>query len=280
MRDIMRGFIAVALFSLLAFNAVAAGPPPPPPSGPCCWPPIPAAKTVIDWWTFDEGSGTTSADMAGSVNNVGIDHGVIPRVSGVSYRAIELQGTQWVEVADGNEVDFLGSCSTNDAQSGTIAFWVATTQNTGVVTLLDKRESSTNFLRGYSLFLYNGRIGFQMATGAGNMSCNSAGSSCSNYVGTSIQSVATNAWHFVAVSFSRCNTPTGFLYVDGQTSSFTPRVGDMLNASNLYVGRTVPAMSGTPFHGWIDDLMIFKSAYTKAEIDALRADKCHANCLR
>ena len=243
------------------------------PPGPCCWPPT--NRPAVNWWTFNGPSGTTSADLAGTFNNIGIDHGTIPRVGGSSFRAIQLQGAQWVQVANGNEVNFLGDCSTSNAENGTIAFWISASPATGVVTLVDKRETSSNFIRGYSVFLWNGRLGFQMATGTGNGSCNSAGSACSNFIATSLPSVADGSWHFAAISFSRCNTPTGLFYVDGSTAPFTPRTGSLANASDLFVGRNVPVLGTSNFTGLLDELAMFKFAYTKTELDTLFNDHCH-----
>lgn len=268
-------------FGLVTFAAVVASmaQPPTPPGAPCCWPPIPTAKKLVNWWPFDEPAGTTSADFAGSVNNIGTDHGAIPRPGGSVSRSLQLQGAQWVQVANGNEVNFLGSCSNNNAQPGTIAFWINTTSGTGVKTVLDKREASSNFLRGYSIFLWNGRIGFQMATGAGNLSCNAPGSACSNFIASSLPSVANGSWHFVAISFSRCNSPTGLFYVDGVTAPFTPRIGDLSNSSDLFLGRLAPALGANYFTGRVDELMYFKYAYTKADLDSIYNNKCQGKCL-
>jgi Concanavalin A-like lectin/glucanases superfamily len=267
---------------VVTFASVIAGMaqgPPPPPGAPCCWPPISAAKKLVNVWHFGEPAGTTSADFAGSVNNIGVDHGAIPRAGGVLSRSLQLQGAQWMQVANNNEVNFLGTCSSNNAESGTIAFWISTTSGAGVKTIIEKRETtSSNFLRGYSIFLWNGRLGFQMATGTGNQLCNTAGSACSNFIATSLPSIADGNWHFVAISFSRCNSPTALFYVDGAIAPFTPRVGDLSNSSDLLVGRLAPALGTSYFTGQLDELMYFKFAYSKADLDVLRNDKCQTKC--
>jgi hypothetical protein len=272
------GILLIFVLVTLAGVAVMAAGPPKPPPGPCCWPPVSAPMKLVNWWTFNEPAGTTSADFGGSVNNIGTDHGAITRPFGVSYRSLSLQGSQWAQVASGNEVNFGGSCSTNNAESGTIAFWISTASASsanGVVTILDKRDATPNNLRGYSVYLWNGRLGFQMATGAGNRLCNSAGSACSNFIATSLPSVADGKWHFVAISFSRCNNPTGLFYVDGQAVPFTPRVGDLSSSSDLLIGRIAPPLGNSHLNGGLDELMYFKFAYTKADLDAIFNDKCH-----
>src|SRR3954454_5167602 len=276
MKPKSRVLLSFALITLSVITSMAQGPPPPP--SPCCWPPYPVAKRSVSWWPFDEPSGTTSADFAGSVNNIGIDHGAIQRTGGVVSRSLQLQGTQWVQVADGNEVNFLGTCTNNNAEPGTIAFWINTTSATGVKTVIDKRESSTNFLRGYTIFLWNGRIGFQTATGAGNLLCNTTGSACSNFIATSLPQVGNGSWHFVAISFSRCNSPTGLFYVDGLTAPFTPPVVELTNSSDLFLGRHPPTLGTNYFTGRLDELMFFKYAYSKTDLDNIYNHKCDGKC--
>jgi hypothetical protein len=267
--------VYAGLFLFAFASVMTAQGPPPPPSGPCCWPPVPTAEKLVNWWSFDEPSPSTSADLGGAVNDVGTDHGTIVRAS----RNVQFQGAQWIEVADGSEVDFNGDCPTNDAEAGTIAFWVKTTAGSGVVTILDKREAPVaNFLRGYSIYLWNGRIGFQMATGAGNLSCGSSGSACTNYIATTLPSVADGNWHSAAISFSRCTGGAGLFYVDGSVVAFTPRNGDLTTANNLFIGRQSPTMGSGHFTGQLDDLMYLKYAYSKTQLDALFASRCNMKC--
>jgi hypothetical protein len=233
---------------------------------------------LVNWWPFDEPGGTTSADFAGSVNNIGIDHGAIPRTGGVVGRSVQFQGAQWIQVADGNEVNFLGNCANNNAEPGTIAFWIKTTSTLGVRTIIDKRETSTNFLRGYSIFLWNDRLGFQIATGPGNPLCNTSGSACTNFIATSLPPVADGNWHFAAISFSRCNSPAGLFYVDGHVAPFTPPAGELTNSSDLFLGRHTPALGTNYFTGQLDELMFFKYAYSKADLDNIFNHKCDGKC--
>jgi hypothetical protein len=232
----------------------------------------------VNWWAFDEPAGTTSTDIRGTANNLATDAGAIPRVIGAVGRAAEFGGVQWAQVANQADVNFNGDCATNDAEAGTIGFWISSTASSGVVTILDKRVVATNSLTGYSVFLYNGRLGFQMATGTGNSSCGSAGSACTNWVASTLPSVADGNWHFAAISFTRCNTPTGFFYVDGSTAAFTPRSGPLSNTSDLYLARNVPSLGAGIFSGWLDELFYGKQAFSSTELDAMRNDRCRDTC--
>lgn len=101
------------------------------------------------------------------MNNIGTDHGAIPRPGGSVSRSLQLQGAQWVQVANGNEVNFLGSCSN----------------------------------------------------------------------------------------------------------------GDLSNSSDLFLGRLAPALGANYFTGRVDELMYFKYAYTKADLDSIYNNKCQGKCL-
>jgi hypothetical protein len=251
--------------------------PPHPPNGPPCWPPTP--NGLATWWTFDEPAGTTSSDFGGAVNNIGTDHGTVTRVTGQAGRALSFDGTaKWIEVADHPEVNFTGDCATA-GEAGTINFWVRTTRNVGVATILDKRDTSGgNFIRGYSVYLWNGHLGFQIATGPGNLLCNSSGSACTNSIATPLPSVADGQWHFVAISLARCTTGLGLFYVDGQTMPFPLRVGDMTSTSSLVIGRLSPSLGTQFFAGEVDELDFFKTALTALDLDQLSGPKTAGMC--
>jgi Concanavalin A-like lectin/glucanases superfamily len=81
----------------------------------------------------------------------------------------------------------------------------------GVETLIDKRVDVPQ-IRGYSLFLFNGQIGLQLADGT-----------FANYL--SQPTVPTDGlWHHVAVTVNRGNSAGGRFYLDGVQgrSNFQP----------------------------------------------------------
>lgn len=233
-----------------------------------CCAPLPA--NLAGWWTFDEPSGPASADFGGAVNNAGADNGVVMRGAGKVGRAVAFEGATWIHVRNHAEIDFAGDCT-----DGTIDFWIRTTESR-TVAVLDKRERGNNLLQGYEVYLWRGRIGFQMATGAGNLSCGSSGSACTNF--TSPFAVNDGHWHFVAIAFTSCGDPRGTFYVDGQTAPFTPRLGSISSNADLVIGREVPNLSGTFFRGSLDELEIVERALSKPELDAIyeagAAGKC------
>jgi hypothetical protein len=271
---------SVHLFFGLLFTcavAVAQGPPPPPPGSPCCWPPPPTG--MVDWWTFDEPAGPTSSDFGGAVNNIGTDHGAIPRVTGEVGRAASFNGATWIDVTDQNEVNFLGDCVLDAAEPIGIDFWIRTKQGSGTVVVLDKRDrNGANFLRGYEVYLSNGHVGFQMATGNGNQICGSSGSACTNFTATALPSVANGQWHFVGITLSRCRGAQGLLYVDGLVQPFQPRVGDIVSHASLTIGRLSPSVGNSFFKGELDELEFFKALLTKNDFDSIFNKKCAGKC--
>lgn len=242
-----------------------------------CPPCVAAPAALVDQWPFDEASGTTTAqDTRGVVNNLGThNNGPSPspgRVGG----ALCFDGVNdFVQVADESEIDFPSDCPSGVDGPFTIDAWVKTNDSSGVHTILDKRVNASQPV-GYSLFLADGRLGFQLADGSMPGSVCGTGTSfpCTNYVapaaGPQFINVASGVWHFVAVTVTKCPTPVGRMYVDGTlVLTFTPRTGNIVNNTSLQIGRRDPAFDNDYFDGCIDELEFFKRALTEDEIRAI-----------
>ena len=237
---------------------------------------VPPPADMVAWWPLDETSGTTANDLAG-VNNQGTHVNGPTPTPGKVAGALRFDGVDdHVRVPDHAELDVGTGNFTLDA-------WVRTTASQGVVVFVDKRSGPTPL--GYSLFLANGRLGFQMANGVGSSTCTSAptsGVACVNYVApTTSPNVADGQWHHVAAVVDRANTTTGVrLYVDGvQVFSGAPLSGNLDNTSDLYMGVRTPAQGGGGFlRGDLDEVELIKRALTLQEIQALfqagSAGKC------
>jgi len=249
------------------------------PSGPCCVSP-PAG--LVAWWPLDEMSGTAAQDIAGVPNNGVHFNGPTPTLGKVAA-ALRFDGVDdYVRVPDHPELNVGTGSFTLDA-------WVRTTASSGVVVLVDKR-TGTGFAttaQGYSLFLGNGRLGFQMANGVGSGFCTPApgGSSCVNY-GSTGPNVADGQWHHVAAVVDRSDPKNGVrLYVDGNlVFTGAPLSGDLNNTSDLYIGVRTPGQGGGGFFpGDLDELELFKRALSQNEIQQIyKADlagKCKPRCV-
>ena len=240
---------------------------------------VPAPSGLVDWWTFDETSGAVANDIRGAVNNsgtYGTGSAVPVPTPGVVKGALSFDGGDFVEVGapTDSEINFTGSCTTLPplAESFTIDLWLKSTASSGVVTVLDKRAVVNNLAVGYSLFLFNGRVGFQM--------------NAVNFTSTATPIVADGNWHFIAVSVSRCGPPAGGkIYIDGKFEYAFSLGGAALdslgNNGKLWIGRRDPnTQFGGPnfFTGVLDELEFFKRALSEEELDAIYSAGSGGKC--
>jgi hypothetical protein len=256
-----------------------------------CWQQLQAAACVdataglYDWWPFDETNGGVSNDIVGT-NNAGVWVGGPLPVAGEVKNGLSFNGTSaYVDVANAPEVDFQGSCGNpGPVDDFTIDLWIKTgTVAPGLPqTFLDKRtDPGGGSVQGYSMYILDGRLGFQMADGVGPAICtasNDPTAACTNYVQPPGANLNDSAWHFVAVSVSRC-AGAGFLYVDGQqVLSFVPKPGIISNFADLLIGRRQSAFGTTFFNGILDELEIFKTALTPDQLNVLYGARTLGKC--
>ncbi len=245
---------------------------------------VPPPADLVDWWTFDEPVGSAIANDISGFNNIGVHVNGPTVVVGKVKNALCFNGdNQYVQVRDHPEVNFFGDCANDVAESFTIDAWIRQDSNAvqGVRTFVDKRNNPAS-PQGYSFYVVNGRLGFQLGNGVGNNSCNAAGAACFNYVEPTA-SITPGVWHFVAITVQRCHG-SGILYVDGSpVLTFTPLGGDYNNPADLYIGVRNPAFGAANFRGCIDELEIFKRALSQAELQSIynagSAGKCKP-CIR
>lgn len=239
---------------------------------------VPAAG-MVNWWTFDEISGPTAQDLTGNFNNIGTHFNGPTATNGIVDGALSFDGiNDYVEVSNQSELNFVDGCVLDIAEPMTIDLWLKTNltdsqlgQNSGLRTILDKR-AQLPYVNGYHLFIFNGRLGFQMDG--------------INYVapatGPNFINIADNQWHFVGVSLGMCRGNNGFLYVDGKTVLNLPWGAGFSNNSKLYIGRRNAAFGANFFKGVIDELEMFKSKLTATDLDAIwqarGKGKCKTNC--
>ncbi len=229
------------------------------------------------WHPYDETSGTVANDIAG-FNNIGVYAPGSARpvpTPGMVGGALAFDGVDdYLEVADATDVDIQGNCVLDVAEAFTVDAWIKTSSTDALQTILDKRTHPGDTLKptGYSLFLSNGRVGFQLGTG----------DTFSNFVAPSAP-VNDGRWHFIAVTFTRCRIATGSIYVDGNlVHSFASLSGSLSNSANLIIGKRQPAFGPNFYNGAIDELEMFKRALPAAELNAIfaagSAGKCKNNC--
>ena len=239
---------------------------------------VPPPQGMVGWWPLDETSSPAN-DLAG-VNNAGTWMNGPTPVAGKVAGALHFDGVDdHVRVPDHAELNVGKGNFTLDA-------WVRT-GSSDLVLLVDKRSGPTP--QGYSLFLYNGQLGFQMANGVGGSGCAptpTPGYACVNYVAPpSSPSVADGQWHHVAAVVDRNDTTSGVrLYVDGALvftgiPMVAPFPDDLDNTSDLYLGMRTPGMGGGGFlPGDLDEVELIKRALDSTEIRSIWAAGSLGKC--
>lgn len=227
-----------------------------PTSTPSCTPP---PANMAAWWHLDETSGLTAADIAGFPTNGAHVNGPAP-AAGMVAGALGFDGANdYVQVADHPSLNFGQGNLSIDA-------WIRTSDSVGVKIILDKRVEAAS-VQGYSLFLGNGVLAFQLADGVGSAICSTLPTaSCTNY--SSGAFVANGQWRHIAVTVDR-NSPTGGrFYVDGAlVSTFDPtvRAGSLTNANPLRLASRSSSLTGF-LRGALDEVELFPRLLTPAEV--------------
>jgi uncharacterized repeat protein (TIGR01451 family) len=242
----------------------------------CIDPPL----DMTAWWPLDESTGATAADMAGT-NNAGTYVGDPTQVPAKVCNGLKFDGVDdYVEVNNGPDLNF----GTSDFS---IDMWIQTLDDTGVKTIIDKRErvisdgipddditthkrnqiaSPIYSHRGYCVYLSDGYLGLQLADGAHT-----------NYTSTAF--VANGDWHHIAVTVSRADSDGIKFYLnsipDGSSGNPTSYINSSItNASWLRMGCRSFEESGL-FNGVLDEVELFNCALTQPQIESIfNCGKC------
>ncbi len=207
-------------------------------------------KTVASW-DFDERFGSTAFDDIG--NNNGAIYGA-RRVGGTGGGALSFDGSgDYVRVRDNDALDF----GTGDFS---ISFEIETTNRSQLDVILDKRVEQSGPTQGYVVYNYYGKLGFQLADGAG----------WTNYV--SNISIADGESHHVAVTIDRDELTGGKWYVDGDLAgTFNPtgRQGSVSNNKDLIIGNRSDSSWSGYFNGTLDEVELFDQALDASDVKDL-----------
>lgn len=205
---------------------------------------------LVGSYRFDEGSGTATADASPSANNG------------------TLVGATWTTGRSGSGLSFNGTSSRVDVASdlsqvlggsGTIAFWIRTTQtgnNTmwqapGVLGVEAAGDGNDVF---WGWLDASGRIGVQAGDVAGAKSANP---------------INDGRWHHIALTRD-ATTGAVQVYVDGQLSGSATSDPGVKTTPFQSIGR-IDDTGGSPtyLNGTLDDLYVFNRVLTGDEVRSL-----------
>lgn len=216
---------------------------------------IRAQPSLVAHWSFDEVSGTTAQDSAGSFNGT-LSGGATFVTGGIAGNALSLDG------ASSSFVNMGASLPGFTSGNFSLVAWVKTTTTASSSSPVSKHESGS--FNGY-MFILNSSDGYGTANKAFFYDSTSPG-------GEPISTTTVNdgSWHQLAGVFTAGGSV--LLYVDG--------ILEATRASQPIGGNSAPFVvggyniSGTPtgaFAGLVDDVQLYSSALSGGEVQLLFA---------
>ena len=212
-----------------------------------------AKLASADLWLhfpLDEESGS---EVAGTVDagHRGAVQGNVQRGEGHSGRALELDGTTFVELGQ------LGDFAADQAVS--FGAWIFPTQ-AGACTVISKQDEAGGF-RGYDLIVEDGRPAVHLADHWPDNGLKVIAQ----------QAMPLNAWHHVFVTYDGTKKAAGVsIYVDGalQTLEVTndTLTGTLATEQPLRLGRR---QASCAFHGRIDDVQFYRGLLSAEDVQGL-----------
>ena len=233
----------------------------------------PIDPDLVLWYKFDESSGTTVADSAGTHNGtiVILGNGVATFTTTHQVGTHALTFTPGINSPSTNGASVtLPSLQTLAPNAITIATWV----NLAAVTSTQYWERVFDFgvtatTPTFYMFL-TARAG--IGTNGLRFGISTTGNATEQSM-TSPSAIATG-WHHVAIVLPAGATYTGTMYLDGvavvTNNAMTLHATDLGATNGNYIGRS--QYTADPyFNGTMDDFRVYKRALTPAEITALFA---------
>jgi uncharacterized repeat protein (TIGR01451 family) len=233
-------------------------------------PPGPAVGGDWSWIPLDERRGTKTAEEIHH-NLTGTHMGNPTPVAGRVDGALRFDGVDdYVNFPHNSALDI----ATEDFS---MDLWVMTDDHSGIDVLVDKRREQfvggVLDVQGYSLFLNDGYVGFQLADGSGYR----------NYIAPASVTdafVADGNWHFVAVTVDRDDPSGGRLYVDGRhVWTFDPstRPNSLANTFPFRLGSRSSSVSGL-FRGVIDEFELFHYELGPTDVEGIYNARSAGKC--
>ncbi|OIN98565.1 hypothetical protein AUJ67_08285 [Candidatus Desantisbacteria bacterium CG1_02_49_89] len=238
----MKKLISITILSLVFFAGL-------PPQklwrvfeNPCVALTYAAEKGLVAYWSFDEGSGKTSADLSGNKHDAAIN-GATWSKEGIGY-CLSFDGT--TSIVDVKNAKDLGL-----TKAGTVMFWMrASGSNSSWQNVIRKWSGES---RNYGIYLNvdNGVLSWSASYIESSLAFNDLSSGFNPW---------DDSWHHIAVTFDGAG-PNVVFYIDGvEVSSSDPGFAEMkTNNEALAIGDHFPGM--------IDEVKIYNRPLSAEEID-------------
>ncbi len=197
------------------------------------WHVSPPSSGLIDWWKFDESSGTVATDSAGG-NTGTILNGPTFTSAGKLAGAVTFDGsTQYVSV---------GNPASLQLSTATLSAWIKTSNaGTSYRAIVAKGNAWDMYLKDNIFMIYDPGAAADRSTGI---------------------NLADNAWHHVAVAFNSGVASGTTLYIDGVLKlTTTLTVGNQTQSFNIASGGGIQDFAGT-----IDDVRIYNRILSADEV--------------
>jgi M6 family metalloprotease-like protein len=212
---------------------------------------VPAAG-VAGYWTFDSAdiSGSQALDRSGN-GNIGLISNATS-VAGRLNQALSFSGA-------GSYVAVAANAAFELTHDLTLAAWIRTQNNSQTQNFIGKYDF-TGSESGYLLQVLPSGV-LNLHLGGGNLASVSRDAADTTPIND-------GQWHHVAVVIAMGQNVS--FYVDGALSSTQPQVAmAWANLMPLYLGTSPGAYHGSPFIGALDDVRIYASRLSGAQIQAL-----------
>jgi hypothetical protein len=239
----------------------------------CTQPPVGLAA----WWTLDDAASGSVADITGNVPLPGMLINNPEVVAGEVGSAVDFNGlNQYIQIPANSELD-VPAGSNNGSGDFSIDAWVKLdpgSNTSGVRVIVEKRTfTSPNQYKGYSFYLYNRYLGFQLAD-------NGTAPGYSNYGAPTLVVPQDGKWHFVAASIARGTAFSVQFTLDNQPAVVVnsgARTGSLVNSSPLNIGM-ITIGSGSVFNGSIDEVEFFHVAVPYSAWQTIFQANCNGKC--
>ena len=210
---------------------------------------------LVSWWKFDDGSGSTAVDSAGS--NDGTLVGPPDWVTGKIGGALDFDG-----VGDRVSVGTMGDYGSTKLTTGTISMWIKTTDTSSITALTGVFNTGINTALAIYSIIDGNHLGFYLRANGGNELYKKA---------TSDPEVRDGAWHHVAWSWDGPSNAVS-IYVNGEgvsVSSITtnsPNSFSNFGFSLVFGARNLRGTMQFHTNTAMDDVRIYDRILSAAEI--------------